>query len=1375
MAILVSPGVSVSVTDESQYGSAGPGTVPLLIIATASNKIQPGSTTTIASGTTKANAGKLFLVTSQRDALQTFGNPTFYSAAGSVQYDNELNELGLFTLYEYLGIANTAYVIRADVDLGQLIPSTVEPSGPTLSGQYWLDLNHTTWGIFRSNGNINSAFSWKSQTPLVIRNEANLQRIVQGYAVSNRVNGGKIVSGSAPCIYANGALEINGTAINLTTTDSISSIVSKINSSSSLQLMGISAEVYTRTEKYTNTASAYGDVCSLRIMSSDYMQNITLTGSTSGILTDLGFPSNAEPTNFVTPIDSFGAAGNYAINTMQDANGDYSNEIWEKITLSTSISTKDWWFKVGSSDTSSPDAYVGWGWVQAVPTVVNGSIGDPQLTSGTSCTITIGSGSPLTVSVTGTSVTQFAANINAALNASSGTNAVATTVTKGPHTYLQLINFDGTSISVHDVTTQSGAGTPWATSGVVTTNTYWGSVTGTVQNPTYAATTLEVASATPVTAGSGYQYLDSLTIATSAGGVGTQAKLIVQTLQAVGVTIANGGTNYIAGDTITIGTGNSHFATPIILTVTSPTVTPGPITGVTITQAGQYGGENTPSNPLSGISAPSGSNATFNISWGVNTVSVDPAHPGAYSTFPNNPAGTTGGSGDQTAAFSLTSAVASGDAFIIQIPGQTPVLINVPVNNTVSGVRDAINNSPIGVSYIPAGPMQASVVNSCLSITNTNGTSFILGDVHGTPLEESGIASGVTFGRKLTYYNYSTNLQVPSDLASLAANNVWINTSPQGLGANFVLKVYQGGQWVTLNSTPNTGTVPMYSSTAAADVAFGGTKQLNTVFVEYNSDADVPAQAMFNIQIWANTLSGPQWQSLAYTPSLTAPLGSPADGTLWYNPNLQVDIMVNTGTAWTGYRKLYPATDINGPILSSAQPILQSTGAPLVDYDIWVNTEVTPYPAIYRYSAASASWVQIDNTDHQTSAGIIFADARSTSDGTTSGSSSITELLVSTWVDPDAPNAKLHPPRMLLFNTRYSTYNVKKYMVNYFPQNKGTAYPTDIWVTASGNAPDGTPYMGPAAQRAVIVDALNAALVDSTDARAEQNFFNLIATPGYTECIAEMVTLNTDKNNIAFVIGDSPSTLPATGTAIQNWATNAANAAADGPTALITASPYVGVWYPWGITSNLDGNKVVVPPSLVALTTIAYSDTVSYPWFPPAGFNRGLVSVVDSVGYLDAYGDYIPVTLNQGQRDVIYSNHINPIAYMPGRGLVVWGQITLDPETSALNRINVVRLVNYLAYNLDNLAKPFLFELNDDTTRANVLAVFNSYLQNLVSQRALYDFAVICDKSNNTATRIDQNQLWIDIAIKPEKAIEFIYIPIRVLSTGAPLPGGHTA
>jgi phage tail sheath protein FI len=267
-----------------------------------------------------------------------------------------------------------------------------------------------------------------------------------------------------------------------------------------------------------------------------------------------------------------------------------------------------------------------------------------------------------------------------------------------------------------------------------------------------------------------------------------------------------------------------------------------------------------------------------------------------------------------------------------------------------------------------------------------------------------------------------------------------------------------------------------------------------------------------------------------------------------------------------------------------------------------------------------------------------------------------------------------------------------------------------------------------------------------------------------------MVNLNTDKKDPAFVVVDTPARLTPDGTSVQAWATNANNAPSNGEQGLITASRYAGVYYPWGLATNLDGTEIFVPPSTAVLRTIAFNDQVAYPWFAPAGFNRGLVTAFTSVGYLTSENEYQPVQLNQGQRDVLYENRINPIAFIAGRGLVIYGQKTRSPVESALNRVNVARLVNYLNVQLDNLAKPFLFEPNDQYTRDAVTQTFESFLGDMVALRAVYDFAVLCDETNNTPDRIDRNELWIDIAIKPVKAIEFIYIPLRILNTGDPLP-----
>lgn len=135
MATLVSPGVAVSVSDESVYTSAGPGTVPLIFITTASNKATPDGTG-VAVGTLQQNAERLFLISSQRELIQTFGEPDFNEVGGSSQHGHPLNEYGLLAAHSYLGIANRAYVMRADIDLGALQPSVEAPTAPPANNTY---------------------------------------------------------------------------------------------------------------------------------------------------------------------------------------------------------------------------------------------------------------------------------------------------------------------------------------------------------------------------------------------------------------------------------------------------------------------------------------------------------------------------------------------------------------------------------------------------------------------------------------------------------------------------------------------------------------------------------------------------------------------------------------------------------------------------------------------------------------------------------------------------------------------------------------------------------------------------------------------------------------------------------------------------------------------------------------------------------------------------------------------------------------------------------------------------------------------------------------------------------------------------------------
>lgn len=302
-----------------------------------------------------------------------------------------------------------------------------------------------------------------------------------------------------------------------------------------------------------------------------------------------------------------------------------------------------------------------------------------------------------------------------------------------------------------------------------------------------------------------------------------------------------------------------------------------------------------------------------------------------------------------------------------------------------------------------------------------------------------------------------------------------------------------------------------------------------------------------------------------------------------------------------------------------------------------------------------------------------------------------------------------------------------------------------------------------AAKRVSIVTALQAQINSNTEVRSEIYEYNLIVCPGYWETTDELVALSQAVMDEAFVVADCPSNQTPEQTA--NWALTSGR----------TSGTSVAYYYPWGLASNLDGRNVACAPSGIALRTYAYSDNVSYVWFAPAGVRRGTVSGVAQVGYvsgtLGTPTTWVEANLNLGQRDNLYEffKNINPITFFPGRGILVWGQKTSSGAASALDRVNVVRLVMYLKRGLRKGAFPFVFEPNDKITRDNLKAMADGFLNDILAKRGLYDFATLCDESNNTPDRIDRNEMYLDVAIKPVKAAEFIYIPIRVLSTGAQL------
>jgi hypothetical protein len=565
-----------------------------------------------------------------------------------------------------------------------------------------------------------------------------------------------------------------------------------------------------------------------------------------------------------------------------------------------------------------------------------------------------------------------------------------------------------------------------------------------------------------------------------------------------------------------------------------------------------------------------------------------------------------------------------------------------------------------------------------------------------------------------------------------------------------------------------------------------------------------------------------------YTASATTPDQNPTTGTYWYYSDpTQVDIMIQRNGEWVGYQTVtsdsrgYNLTMCNatGPIISATAPLTQTDIAmsPLVYGDLWINSsDLENYPLIYRWQNVNGvdQWVQIDNADQTQSSGILFADARWAPNGTTDPIAdalpTIESLLTSNYLDPDAPLAELYPTGILLWNTRRSGFNVKTFELNAwnnqawptYDWNASTTYTigqyvqfdnivyaciknstnnepdtsstywsiqtqTNTWNSAVGSRSDGSPYMGRQAQRKIIVDALKNAIDTNTSIREEQNSYNLIAVTGYPELAPNMVALNNEINNVAFSIIDTPLRLSPSNVGI--WATdNSGLGLPTGDGNLASGDSYGATFYPSCETTDLSGNTCVTYPSHMMIRTIIRSDEIAYPWLAPAGTRRGLVDNAFQLGYLNSTtGAFETLSVGQSIRDVLYVNNINPITFIPGVGITNFGNKTLQGTASALDRINVARLVCFIRTRLNTIGKQYLFEPNDQITRTEIGNTITSLMIDLVAKRGIYDYLVVCDSTNNTPSTIDQNQLWVDIAIEPVKAVEFIYIPLRIENTGA--------
>ena len=1121
---LVSPGVEITVIDESFYTPAEPGTTPIVVVATAQDKSN-GAGTSTASSTTKANAGKVFRLTSQKDLLDLYGIPFFEkTASGSPIHGGERNEYGLLAAYSLLGVTNSVFILRADVDLDQLAPSADAPGSAPTNNQWWLNTQSTAWGIKQWNGSAKPAGQkFENKTPLVLTDE-----------------------------------------------DS-----SKIESS--------------------------------------------IDG--------------------LKPMDSVGSNGDYAVVIRASVDG--VARIWFKSPGSPLVAAGTW-VLVGSPD-----------WAQSWSTVEGAnSYTDANLVTG-STLFTI-NGTAVSVSTGGSndaSLTQLVNAINQLSIAGGGIKAAKV------GNRLALYS-DGTSTS--DAIVIAGITSDTATKLGLANGTY---LAPAIQHsPHSSVPEWKSADAASRPTGSvwinttepnsGARWRMSRYSAASSSWVPFSAPLYRNTHSALYYLDRSGGGFKVPQDSLFVQFNTSEDS----------------------------GNDTTPET------------STYQI-WRRNVAaSTETVITGTVPTT------LTAGPDDISFRVSIPGEEALSSVYLAEFD------VTTPSNAAQNASRIAIAINSLGIPNVVA------------EISGDAGTTLTIrhkvgGDIR--ILETEKAAATKIFAGSANLYSLGS--------AALADSTIQ-------------------GQWVA------TGWQPLFST-------------------GYQAIAD-------------------------------APVNEPQDGQLWYNPEVsQVDMMVHNGKTWVGYKKAFASTDPAGPTVAASTPTTQSDGTALVENDLWISTaDMENFPSIYRYDGttpySAAGWTLVDKTDQVTEDGVLFADARYGLSGATGNTAAlIADLLESNYLDTDAPDPALYPKGMLLWNTRRSGGNVKRYNNNYVDTTTDNArydstnspsgnvfvsgedmgsYATDRWTTASANNEDGSGAFGRKAQRKVVTAAMKSVIDTSSEARDEERRnFNVIAAPGYTEVLSNLINLNIDRGLTAFVIGDTPLRLKDDATTLTNWGTNAGLVFDNSDEGIVSYDEYAAVYYPNGFTTDLGGSNAVVPASHMMLRTLTLSDQASYPWFAPAGTRRGGITNATAVGYIDSLtGEFQTVALNEGQRDVLYDLKVNPIPFFVGVGLVAYGQKTRARNASALDRVNVARLVIYLRSQLRKLARPYIFEPNDKLTRDEVKQAVESLLLELVGLRALNDFAVVCDETNNTPSRIDRNELWVDIAIEPIKAVEFIYIPLRVKNTG---------
>jgi len=425
-------------------------------------------------------------------------------------------------------------------------------------------------------------------------------------------------------------------------------------------------------------------------------------------------------------------------------------------------------------------------------------------------------------------------------------------------------------------------------------------------------------------------------------------------------------------------------------------------------------------------------------------------------------------------------------------------------------------------------------------------------------------------------------------------------------------------------------------------------------------------------------------------------------------------------------------------------------------------------------ASGSADNIRWEITNANTSSGTFSLLVRQGNDITND------KIVLETWtnlsLDPFAPNyiSKVIGDYTLNYNSTNNQIevsgsypNASKYirvkevvtpLPNYFDNNgiAKAAYTASIpsnvsgaFTGATGGIMDGAQYYN------TITDGNKAQGIPSASydnmisllSNADDYQFNVLLTPGLFNSLqtsqATSIISNTQNRGDSIYVLD----LVPYGSTVSTVTTQAAS----------RNTSYAASYWPWLQTIDPDtGANVWVPASTMIGGVYAFNDSVSEPWFAPAGINRG------GLGNVIRAEQKLP----QSSRDTLYEGKVNPIATFPGTGVVVYGQKTLQTKASALDRVNVRRLLIALKSYIGQVAQNLVFEQNTIATRNSFLSQVNPYLESVQQRQGLYAFKVVMDDTNNTADVIDRNQLIGQIYIQPTKTAEFIYLNFNILPTG---------